>query len=109
MKANLGFEYSRAAWSGDFKVIHFGEQTLGTFTGTAGGMPNAHYAPKTSADASLTYAFNDSTKLTVGATNLLNAHPSLQNPDETDNGFKYDSVQFGLSGRAYFARLWKKF
>ena len=109
MKVNLGFEYSRAAWSGDFKVIHFGEQTLGTFTGTAGGMPNAYYAPKTSADASLTYAFNDSTKLTVGATNLLNAHPSLQNPDETDNGFKYDSVQFGLSGRAYFARLWKKF
>lgn len=109
MKFNLGFEYSRAAWSGDFKVIHFGEQTLGTFTGTAGGMPNAYYAPKTSADTSLTYAFNDNTKLTLGVTNLLNVHPSVQNPDETDNGFKYDSVQFGLNGRGYFARLWKKF
>lgn len=109
MKFNLGFEYSRAAWSGDFKVIHFGEQTLGTFTGTAGGMPNAYYAPKTSADTSLTYAFNDNTKLTLGVTNLLNMHPSVQNPDETDNGFKYDSVQFGLNGRGYFARLWKKF
>ncbi|MDO8178519.1 MAG: TonB-dependent receptor [Undibacterium sp.] len=109
VKANLGFDYSRGAWAGDLKVIHFGEQTLGTFTGTAGGMPNAYYAPKTSADMSLTYAFNDSTKLTVGVTNLLNVHPSEQNPDETDNGFKYDSVQFGLNGRGYFARLWKKF
>lgn len=109
MKATVGFDYSRAAWSGDFKVIHYGEQTLGTFSGTASGVPNAYYGPKTSADASLTYAFNDSTKLTVGVANLLNVTPDAQNPDETDSGHKFDSVQFGLNGRTYFARLWKKF
>lgn len=109
MKATVGFDYSQAAWSGDFKVIHYGEQTLGTFSGTAGGVPNAYYAPKTSADTSLTYAFNDSTKLTFGVSNLLNVTPSEQNPDETDSGHKFDSVQFGLNGRTYFARLWKKF
>ncbi|MDB5936675.1 MAG: TonB-dependent receptor, partial [Massilia sp.] len=26
-----------------------------------------------------------------------------------DNGFKYESVQFGLNGTSYFARLWHKF
>lgn len=109
MKATVGFDYSHSAWSGDFKVIHYGEQTLGTFSGTANGVPNAYYAPKTSADTSLTYAFNDSTKLTFGVSNLLNVTPSVQNPDETDSGHKFDSVQFGLNGRAYFARLWKKF
>jgi iron complex outermembrane receptor protein len=109
LKLTAGVDVSQGSWAADFKVIHFGEQTLGTFSGTAAGVPNAYYAPKTSADTSLTYAFNDSTKLTFGVNNLFNVTPSTQNPDETDNGFKYDSVQFGLNGRGYFAKLWKKF
>ncbi len=109
LKATLGLDYSQGPWAGNFTVIHYGSQTLGTFSGTAGGVPNAYYAPKTSADMSVTYAFNDSTKLTFGVNNLFDATPSAQNPDETDNGFKYDSVQFGLNGRGYFAKLWKKF
>ena len=49
------------------------------------------------------------TKLTIGSTNIFNAKPTPQDPNETDNGFKYDSVQFGLNGTAYFVRLWKRF
>ncbi|MFZ6846198.1 TonB-dependent receptor plug domain-containing protein [Undibacterium sp. RuTC16W] len=109
LKATLGFDYTRGPWESDVKIIHFGSQTLGTFSGTAAGVPNAYYAPKTSADVSLTYAFNDTTKLTIGANNVFNVKPTRQNPDETDNGFYYDSVQFGLNGTSYFARLWKKF
>lgn len=109
LKATLGFDYSQGSWAGDFKIIHFGAQTLGTFSGTAAGVPNAYYAPKTSADTSLTYAFNERTKLTLGVNNIFNVKPSEQNPNETDNGFKYDSVQFGLNGTSYFARLWVKF
>ena len=84
-------------------------QTLGTFSGTAAGGPNARYEPKTSADLSLTYSFDKTTKLTVGGTNIFNVKPSKQDPNETDNGFIYDSVQFGLNGASYFVRLWKKF
>ena len=32
-----------------------------------------------------------------------------QDPNETDNGFKYESVQFGLNGASVFARLSHKF
>ncbi|CAN5805777.1 hypothetical protein BH11PSE12_BH11PSE12_34450 [soil metagenome] len=109
LKATLGFDYNQGPWASNFNVIHFGAQTLGTFSGTAAGVPNAYYAPKTSADTSLTYAFNDSTKLTLGVNNIFNVKPSRQNKDETDNGFIYDSVQFGLNGTSYFARIWKKF
>ncbi|MDE2427596.1 MAG: TonB-dependent receptor [Burkholderiales bacterium] len=109
MKATITFDYDQGPWSTEFKVIHYGSQTLGTFSGTAAGVPNAYYEPKTSADMAVTYAFNDKTKLTIGATNVFNVTPTRQNPDETDNGFYYDSVQFGLGGRAYFAKLWKKF
>jgi len=108
-KATLGFEYSQGDWTSELKVIHFGSQTLGTFSGTAAGVPNAYYAPKTSADASVSWAVTPALKLSMGANNVFNVKPSNQDPNETDNGFIYDSVQFGLSGRSYFARLYYKF
>jgi iron complex outermembrane receptor protein len=108
-KATLGFDYTLGKVETDFKIIHFGPQTLGTFSGTEAGVPNAHYEAKTSADLSFTYAFSEKTKLTFGGTNIFNVKPTPQDANETDNGFKYDSVQFGLNGAAYFARLWHKF
>ena len=108
-KATLGFDYLTGAFETDLKIIHFGAQTLGTFSGTANGVPNARYAPKTSADLSLTYSFNKDMKLTIGGANIFNVKPSKQDANETDNGFIYDSVQFGLNGASYFLRLWKKF
>lgn len=108
-KATLGFDYTRGAWETDFKIIHFGPQTLGTFSGTAAGVPNAQYDAKTSADLAFTYSFDANTKITFGGSNIFNVTPTPQDPNETDNGFKYDSVQFGLNGAAYFVRFWKRF
>lgn len=108
-KATLGFEYIRGAWSSDLKIIHFGPQTLGTFSGTASGVPNAVYKAKTSADLSVTYSLDPKTKVTVGGNNIFNVKPTSQDANETDNGFKYDSVQFGLNGASYFIRFWKAF
>jgi iron complex outermembrane receptor protein len=108
-KATIGFDYSRGAWETNVKIIHFGSQTLGTFSGTENGVPNAYYEPKTSADLSFTYSFNNNTKLTFGGNNIFNVKPTKQDANETDNGFIYDSVQFGLNGASYFARLWMKF
>ncbi|SDW57136.1 TonB-dependent receptor plug domain-containing protein [Lysobacter enzymogenes] len=108
-KAVLGFDLSRGAWEGNIKAIYFGPQTLGTFSGTANGVPNARYKAKASADLSVTYAFSENTKLTVGGSNILNVKPTRQDPNETDNGHIFDSVQFGLNGAAYFVRLWHRF
>jgi iron complex outermembrane receptor protein len=106
-KATLDFDYTLGQLETDFRIVHFGPQTLGTFSGPP--VPNAYYKAKTSADLSFTWAFSEKTKLTVGGTNIFNVHPTEQDANETDNGFKYESVQFGLNGAAYFARLWHKF
>ena len=108
-KATLGFDYVTGPWESDLKIIHFGPQTLGTFDGTAAGVPNQHYESKTSADLSFTYTINKNMKFTFGGNNIFNVKPTSQNPDETDNGFKYESVQFGLNGASYFGRLYVKF
>jgi iron complex outermembrane receptor protein len=106
-KATLDFDYLAGQLETDFRIVHYGPQTLGTFSGYP--VPNQHYEARTSADLSFTWAFTDKTKLTVGGANIFNVHPTAQNPDETDNGFRYESVQFGLNGAAYFARLSHKF
>ena len=106
-KATLDFDYTLGQLESDFRIIHYGPQTLGTFSGPP--VPNQYYKAKTSADLAFTWSFSEKTKLTVGGTNIFNVHPTQQNPDETDNGFKYESVQFGLNGAAYFARLSHKF
>ncbi|MCQ4166687.1 TonB-dependent receptor plug domain-containing protein [Tahibacter harae] len=105
-KATLAFDYSFGKWDTMFKIIHFGSQTLGSFSGPPVFL---NYGAKTSADASVSYAFNDNVKLTVGAANIFDQFPDKQNPDETDNGHLFDSVQFGLNGTSYFARLAMKF
>jgi iron complex outermembrane receptor protein len=106
-KATLDFDYIQGKLETDFRIVHYGPQTLGTFSGAP--VPNQHYESKTSADLAFTWAFNEKTKLTVGGTNIFNVHPTAQDPNETDNGFKYESVQFGLNGAAYFARLSHRF
>ncbi|MGH8033173.1 MAG: TonB-dependent receptor plug domain-containing protein [Luteimonas sp.] len=108
-KGVLSFDYALGAWSTNLKVIHFGPQTLGTFSGTANGVANQHYGARTSADLSFTYSFNEHAKLSVGGTNLFDVFASRQNPDETDNGHISESVQFGLNGTAYFTRFYYRF
>ncbi|MFG6466949.1 TonB-dependent receptor plug domain-containing protein [Roseateles sp. BYS87W] len=106
-KATLGFEYSQGAWTSEAKVIYFGSQTQGTFSGPP--VPNLHYKPKASMDLGLSWQATPALKLSVGGNNVFNVKPTRQNPDETDNGFYYDSVQFGLNGASYFARAHYRF
>lgn len=106
-KATLGFDHTLGKLETALRIVHFGPQTLGTFSGPP--VPNQYYKPKTSADLSFTWAFTEKTKFTVGGTNIFDVKPSAQDPNETDNGFKYESVQFGLNGAAWFARLSHRF
>jgi iron complex outermembrane receptor protein len=106
-KATLGFDYALGNWDTNLKIIYFGRMTLGTFSGPP--VPNQQYCAATSADVSVTYSFSEDTKLTVGGSNILDKFPTAQNPDETDNGFRYEAVQFGLNGAAWFVRLAHKF
>lgn len=66
-------------------------------------------SPKTSADLGLTYDVDKNSKLTIVGANIFNVKPGKQDANETDNGFIYHSMQFGLNGASCFVRFWKKF
>lgn len=104
-KATLGFEYSQGAWAGEAKVVYFGSQThAGGYTGAL-----LHYKPKASMDLGLNWQATPALKLSVGGNNVFNVKPTRQDSGETDNGFYYDAVQFGLNGASYFARAYYRF
>jgi iron complex outermembrane receptor protein len=104
-KATLGFEYARGAWTGEVKFIYFDKQTQGGFSDGV----YLSYKPKASMDLGLSWQATPALKVSVGGNNVFNVKPTRQDPYETDNGFYYDSVQFGLNGASYFARAHYRF
>jgi iron complex outermembrane receptor protein len=102
-KAILDTSYTLGRWDANLKLTCFGSLTLGTFSGET--VPDQQYRPRTSVDLSIGYELNDVWKITLGGTNIFDALPSPQDPNETDTNFTYESVQMGFNGAAWFARL----
>ncbi|MBK8678545.1 MAG: TonB-dependent receptor [Sphingobacteriales bacterium] len=102
IKGNLTLNYDLARFGAMLRLGYFGEVIMGTWS--SGGLIQT-YPAKTSIDASVNYQFNNRFRLTIGANNLTNAYPAEQNPDETESGGPYESVQMGYGGSYYFARL----
>jgi iron complex outermembrane receptor protein len=105
-KGVLGFDWTREKWNANVKLIWFGEQTLGTFSGPP--VPNQHYNAKASADEP-DLQLTRSDQADPGAANIFDTKPTRQNADETDNGHVYESVQFGLNGASWFLRMHSRF
>jgi iron complex outermembrane receptor protein len=102
-KAILSTHYTLGRWDATVNLTHFGSLTLGTFSGET--VADQRYQPRTSVDMSIGYDLDGTWKLTLGGTNIFDAMPSPQNPNETDTNFTYESVQMGFNGSAWFARL----
>ena len=63
-----------------------------------------HYDAKIVTDLALSYKFTKNLNLTIGANNILNVYPDIQDT-ETETGGNFDSVQMGSNGMFAFARL----
>ncbi len=78
------------------------------FGGTPGAALNAAkdvYKPATVLDLNVQYNFTKKISFSLGANNLLNKYPTQQDPDWTDSGGSWDSVQMGFSGMYLSGRL----
>ena len=62
------------------------------------------YGAKIVTDLTLGFKLSKSTKLSIGANNLLNIYPDQQD-DWVEAGGYWDAVQMGFSGAYYYARL----
>lgn len=99
---NLNYNYNKK-FNANVRFTRFGQVELIDWLDTVD-----YYGTKIVTDASVNYQFTKNINLTLGANNLLNIYPDIQDT-ETETGGNFDSVQMGSNGRFVFARLGLKF
>jgi iron complex outermembrane receptor protein len=67
------------------------------------------YQPKTTVDLSIGYNITKQTAFRLGANNIFNIYPTVQESSWTDGGGSWDSVQMGTSGSFYYSKITYKF
>jgi len=67
------------------------------------------YVAKITTDRSFGLPISNHIRITLGSNNLFNSYPTAQNPNYTESGGLWDSVQMGYTGAFYYARLGLKF
>lgn len=119
-KFALSFDYSLGDFSTNLRTTYFGEVILGTWS-AEGSVATAIYdestpsnftqvySPQFSTDLSASYQATERLVLTIGGSNIFNAIPDAQDPNETENGGLYEGVQMGFNGAYYYGRLNYKF
>lgn len=105
-KGTFGGDCRRGRWSTGARLTYFGAVESGTWTQlddpTA---PPQHYAPRWTADVDFGFELSARFRLVVGGTNIFDAMPTEQDPNETENGARWENIQMGFNGAGYFARL----
>ncbi|MCG2611899.1 TonB-dependent receptor [Flavobacterium sp. SM15] len=99
---NLNYNYNKK-FNTNLRFTRFGQIELIDWIDTVD-----HYGAKIVTDLSLGYQFTSKIGLTIGANNLLNIYPDIQDT-ETETGGNFDAVQMGFNGTYGFARLSFKF
>jgi iron complex outermembrane receptor protein len=98
-KNSFAVDYNYDRFSANLRFTHFGRIALIDFIDT-----EDVYEAKVTTDLSVAYDLTNNLTLVLGAANLLDAYPTLQDT-ETETGGNFDAVQMGFSGRLMFAKL----
>jgi iron complex outermembrane receptor protein len=109
-KGTLSGDYRVSRWSAGARLNYFGELEAGTWTQLDDpSSPPQHYDARVTADIHVRLTLPQNLSLTVGGTNIFDAMPTRQDPNETENGAHWENVQMGINGAAYFVRLqWRR-
>ena len=105
-KGVLGADYRATRWNAGARVSYFGELEAGTWTQLDDpDSPSQHYDPRVTTDVHVGFDLPRNLGLTIGGTNIFDVQPTEQDPFETENGARWENVQMGINGAAYYVRL----
>jgi iron complex outermembrane receptor protein len=109
-KGVVSADYRAARWNAGARVNYFGETEVGTWTQLDDpDSPSQHYDPRVTTDVHFGLDLRHNVGLVVGGTNVLDVQPTEQDPNETENGARWENIQMGINGAAYYVRLiWRR-
>lgn len=106
LKGSAGLDFHRPRWHAGVRLNYFGEVISGIWSQLDDPtLPGQRYASRTTVDLSVGRRLSDRLELVVGGANVFDVQPTEQNPNETENGARWENVQMGFNGAFYFARL----
>ncbi|WBX74799.1 TonB-dependent receptor [Tenacibaculum pacificus] len=98
-KFSLNFNYQKEKFNANVNVTRFSGVELIDWE-----MNKDIYHPKYTVDVQLGYHIFKNIIFQIGATNLFNAYPTMQDK-YTDSGGVWDSTQMGTNGAFYYSKL----
>jgi len=109
-KGVISADYRPGRWNAGARLNYFGETEVGTWTQLDDpDSPGQHYDARVTTDVHVGFQLPRNLGLTIGGTNIFDVQPTEQDPAETENGARWENVQMGINGAAYFVRVsWKR-
>ena len=109
-KGVVSADYRASRWNAGARLSYFGELQVGTWSQLDDpDAPSQLYDPRLATDLHLGFDLPRNLALIVGGTNVFDVQPTEQDPFETENGARWENVQMGINGAAYYVRLhWRK-
>lgn len=105
-KGMVSGDYRRDRWNGGVRVNYFGELESGTWSQLDDPLsPPQHYDARFTTDVHFGYELHPNLLFTVGGVNVFDEQPTVQDPNETENGALWENVQMGINGAAWYVRL----
>ncbi len=105
-KGTLGGDFRRGRFTVGTRLTYFGSVVSGTWTQVDDPTaPPQHYAPRWTADVDFGLDLSERIRLIVGGINVFDAIPTAQDPNETENGARWENIQMGFNGAGYLVRL----
>ena len=106
-KVNLSVDYTINRFNLFARVTRFSGLKLIDFNFDE-TMPDI-YDPRHTVDLTLGFKISDNFDIAIGAANLLDTYPSIQDPGLTETGGMWDAVQMGHGGAFFFGKLAHRF
>ncbi|HUR83030.1 MAG TPA: TonB-dependent receptor [Thermoanaerobaculia bacterium] len=109
-KAVASADYRANRWNAGARLNYFGELEVGTWTQLDDpDSPAQHYDQRVTTDVHFGLELPRNLGLTFGGTNIFDVQPTEQDPFETENGARWENVQMGINGAAYYVRFtWRR-
>jgi iron complex outermembrane receptor protein len=109
-KGVLSGGYRAARWNAGARLNYFGEMEAGTWTQIDDPeSPSQQYDARVTTDVHVGFSLPRNLGVSIGGTNILDVQPTEQDPFETENGARWENVQMGINGAAYYVRVsWKR-
>jgi iron complex outermembrane receptor protein len=106
-KVNFSLDYTVKRFNLFARVTRFSGVKLIDFNFDE-TMPDI-YEPRHTVDLTLGFKVSDNFNIAIGAANLLDTYPSIQDPGLTETGGMWDAVQMGHGGAFFFGKIGYRF